>query len=131
MQETKNDRSLGELFTDLTRETGTLVRKEIELATTEMTQKASKAGRNVASIVIGGAVAYAGLLGILAAVVIGLATIGLSWWLSAFLVGLVVAAIGYFMIQKGLDALKKVDIAPRQTIETLKEDTEWVKEQTR
>lgn len=131
MQETKDDRSLGELFADLARETGTLVRKEVELATTEMTQKASKAGRNVASIAVGGAVAYAGLLAILAAIIIGLGTIGVPWWLAALMVGLVVAIVGYFLIQRGLDALKKADLAPRQTIETLKEDTEWVKEQTR
>jgi hypothetical protein len=52
-------------------------------------------------------------------------------WLSALLVGLVVVAVGYFLIKKGLDALKREDLAPRQTIETLKEDGQWIKDQTR
>jgi hypothetical protein len=42
----------------------------------------------------------------------------------------VVAAIGYFLVRKGLDALKQEDLAPRETIETLKEDKEWAKDQT-
>jgi hypothetical protein len=47
------------------------------------------------------------------------------------LVGLIVAGIGYVIVQRGREGLKRADLAPRQTIETLKEDTEWVKDQTR
>jgi len=43
MPDRKDDRSLGELFTELSRETAQLVRKEVELATTEMTSKAKSA----------------------------------------------------------------------------------------
>ena len=131
MQEPKQERSLGELFADLTRETSTLVRQEVNLAKTEMTQKAGRVGKDVGFLAIGGAIAYAGLLAILAAIIIALADLGLPWWLSALLVGLVVAAIGYFLIQRGRNALKQEDLAPTQTIETLKEDAEWMKEQTR
>ena len=131
MQERKEDRSLGELFAELAADMGTLVRKEVELARTEMTQKASRVGKDVGFLAVGGAVAYAGLLAIVAAIIIGLATLGLQWWLAALIVGLVVAGIGYFLVQKGLDALKREDIAPRQTIETLQEDKEWAKEQLR
>ena len=131
MQERKEDRSLGELFGELAADMGTLVRKEVELARTEMTQKASRVGKDVGFLAVGGAVAYAGLLAIVAAIIIGLATLGLQWWLAALIVGLVVAGIGYFLVQKGLDALKREDIAPRQTIETLQEDKEWAKEQMR
>ena len=131
MQERKEDRSLGELFGELAADMGTLVRKEVELARTEMNQKASRVGKDVGFLAVGGAVAYAGLLAIVAAIIIGLATLGLQWWLAALIVGLVVAGIGYFLVQKGLDALKREDIAPRQTIETLQEDKEWAKEQMR
>ena len=131
MQEREEDRSLGELFAELAADMGTLVRKEVELARTEMTQKASRVGKDVGFLAVGGAVAYAGLLAIVAAIIIGLATLGLQWWLAALIVGLVVAGIGYFLVQKGLDALKREDIAPRQTIETLQEDKEWAKEQLR
>jgi len=62
--------------------------------------------------------------------VIALLALVIPLWLSALLVGLVVAAIGYFLVKRGLDALKQEDLAPRETIETLKEDKEWAKDQT-
>lgn len=126
----REERSLGDLFSELTRETSTLVRKEIELAKTEMTDKATKVGKNVASLAIGGAVAYAGALALIAGVILLLGN-AIPLWVSALLVGLVVAGIGYFLIQKGLTALKHLDMVPRQTIETLKEDKEWAKDQIR
>ena len=131
MQQTQQDRSLGELFSELTRDMGTLVRQEVELARIEMTQKASKAGKDVASMAVGGAVAYAGFLAILAAIIIALGALGLPMWVSALIVGLVVAGIGYALIKRGQEALKRQDIAPKQTVETLKEDAQWAKEQTR
>lgn len=126
----REERSLGDLFSELTRETSTLVRKEIELAKTEMTDKATRAGKNVASLAIGGAVAYAGALALIAGVILLLGN-AIPLWVSALIVGLVVAGIGYFLIQKGLTALKHIDMVPRQTIETLKEDKEWAKDQIR
>jgi len=126
----REERSLGDLFSELTRETSTLVRKEIELAKTEMTDKATKVGKNVASLAIGGAVAYAGALALIAGVILLIGN-AIPLWVSALIVGLVVAGIGYFLIQKGLTALKNLDMVPRQTIETLKEDKEWAKDQIR
>jgi hypothetical protein len=122
-------RSLGELFGELASETSTLVRQEIGLAKTELTRNATRAGRDIGMIVVGGAVAYAGLLALLAAAIAGLAALGLPWWAAALLVGLVVGIIGYVLIQRGRDALAREDLAPRQTIETLKEGAAWAKEQ--
>ena len=129
MQQSKDDRSLGELFAELARETSTLVRQEVTLAKTEMTDKATKAGKDVASMAVGGAVAYAGFLVILAALVLLLGEV-MDTWLSAFIVGALVLLVGYFLIQRGREALKQEDLAPRQTMETLKEDAEWAKRQT-
>ncbi len=131
MQQDKPERSLGELFGDLSRDTVNLVRGELELAKTEMSQKLGKAGKDVGFLAIGGAIAYAGVLALGAALIIILATIGLPWWLAALLVGLVVTGIGYFLIQKGLTELKRQDLAPTNTIQTIKEDVEWMKEQAR
>ncbi|HYP42038.1 MAG TPA: phage holin family protein [Chloroflexia bacterium] len=131
MSQNRDDRSLGELFAELARETSTLVRQEVALARAELSQKAGQVGRDLGFLAIGGAIAYAGLLAIIAAIIIALATLGLPWWLSALLVGLVVAGIGYFLVQKGLSALKRESLAPRQTLDTLKEDVEWIKEQAR
>ncbi len=129
MQERRDEPSLGELFADLARNTTTLVRQEVELAKTEMSQKAAQVGRDIGFLAVGGAVAYAGFLAILAALIVALAANGVPWWLAALLVGVVVAGIGYVLVQKGLAALKRADLAPRQTIETLKEDKDWAKEQ--
>ncbi len=126
----RDERSLGELFSELAQDTSTLVRKEVQLAKTEMSQKASKVGKDIGFLAAGGAVAYAGLLAILAGIIVLLGQV-IPMWLSALLVGLVVAGVGYFLVRRGLDALKQEDLAPRQTIETLKEDGQWAKDQTR
>ncbi len=129
MEQRRDERSLGELFAELSRELTALVRQEAALARAELTEKATTAGKNVGVLAAGGAVAYAGFLALLAALIIGLGQLGVPWWLSALIVGLVVAGIGYALVQKGLKALKQLNLAPQQTIETLKEDTEWAKEQ--
>jgi hypothetical protein len=126
----KDDRSLGELFSELAQDTSTLVRKEVQLAKTEMSQKASRVGKDVGFLAAGGAVAYAGLLAIISGIIVLVGQV-IPMWLSALLVGLVVAGVGYFLLRRGLDALKREDLAPRQTIETLKEDGQWAKDQTR
>src|SRR5215217_1781971 len=131
MQQPTDERSLGELFADLARETGTLVSREVALARTEMTEKAAQVGKDMAFLAIGGLVAYAGLLAIIAAVILVLAANGVPLWVSALIVGLAVAAIGYVLVQRGLAALKRQDLTPHQTIESLKEDTQWAKEQIR
>jgi len=63
----QDPRSLGDLLAQLSRETGVLVRKEVELATTEMTAKAREAAADAAITAAGGALAHAGLLVLLAA----------------------------------------------------------------
>ena len=126
----RDDRSLGELFAELAQETSTLVRQEVNLAKVEMSEKASRAGRHIGILAAGGALAYAGLLAILAAVIVLLNNI-MPLWVSALLVGLVVAVVGYLLVRRALDALKREDFAPRQTMETLKEDQQWAKDQTR
>src|SRR5215216_4516399 len=130
MEQQRDERSLGELFAELARETSTLVRQEVALAKTEMTQKATQVGRDAGVIGVGGAIAYAGLLAIVAALILGLGQL-IALWLSALIVGLVVAAIGYVLIQRGLKALKHANLAPQETIATLKEDAEWAKDQTK
>ncbi|HEX8219715.1 MAG TPA: phage holin family protein [Chloroflexia bacterium] len=131
MQVNKEDRSIGELFADLAKESSVLVRQEVALAKAELTQKAGEVGKDIGFLAVGGLVLYAGLLAIIAAIIIVLGTVGVPWWLSALLVGLIVAGVGYFLVQKGLKALKRENLAPRQTIQTLKEDAEWAKEQVR
>ena len=129
MQERTDERSLGELFGDLARETSTLVRQEVQLAKTEMTQKASAVGKDIGFIAVGGLIAYAGLLALIATIIIVLGTLDVPWWLASLIVTLIVLAVGGFLVQRGLTALKHQSMAPEQTIQTLKEDRQWAKEQ--
>lgn len=129
-QRAGEDRSLGELFSELSRETTTLVRQEVTLAKTELTQKATQAGKDVGFLAVGGAIAYAGLLAFVAACILALNLIVHLWWLSALIIAIVVAVIGYAMVRKGLDNLRQGNLAPTHTLETLKQDARWAKEQT-
>jgi amino acid transporter len=131
MQERKDERSLGELFGDLAKDTSTLVRQEVQLAKTELTQKASAIGKDAGMIAAGGFVAYAGLLALIATLIIALGQLGVPWWLASLIVGVVVCAVGYILIQRGMSAIKRTNMAPQQTIQTLKEDRQWASEQMR
>jgi Putative Actinobacterial Holin-X, holin superfamily III len=115
-------RELPELFADLTRQLSALVQQEWQLARIELTQKASRLGRDAGMLVAGAAIGYAGFLAILAAIIIGLATLGMAWWLAALIVGLVVAAIGGLLIQQGVARLQREELAPRRTLNTLRDD---------
>jgi hypothetical protein len=129
MAQVRDERSLGDLFSDLSRETTTLVRKEVQLAKAELTQSATEAARGIGMLVAGGAVAYAGLLFLLLAIVFGLIEAGWDPWVSALVVGLVVVAIGAVLVLRARESLKPANLAPQKTVETLKEDAEWAKEQ--
>jgi hypothetical protein len=129
MQQTNNDRSLGELFGDLARDMGTLVSQEVTLARTEVAETATRVSKDVAMLAAGGLVAYAGLLAIIAAAIFLIADRGVPLWLSALIVGAVVAALGYVLVQRSITALKQQDLTPRRTMQSLKEDTQWAKEQ--
>ena len=122
--------SIGELVSRLASDTSALVRQEVRLAKTEFGQKAAQVGKVLGLVALGGAVAYAGVLAIVAALIILLGQY-MAAWLAALIVGAVILGAGYFLARQQLDALKKLDPTPKATIETLKEDKEWAKEQLR
>jgi len=124
-----DDRSIGELLAQLSRDTAEMVHREVRLAEAEMTQKAYRAGKNVGLVAAGGALAYAGLLAVVAGVIMLLGRSARPWF-SAFLVGLSVSGAGALLALKGLDALKREGAAPQETVETLEENREWLKDQT-
>jgi len=123
-----DNRSLGELFGDLGRQVGTLVRQEVDLAKVELSQKASQTGRNVASLAVGGLIAYAGLLIVLMGIAFLLVQVGLDASIAFLIVGLIVLAIGGFLVWRGMQQMREMDLAPRQTVETMKENVEMIKE---
>jgi hypothetical protein len=123
----KDDRTFGELFAELSRESRTLVQQQIQLAKSEVTEKTTQLGKRVGLIVGGGFVAYGGLLAIMAAVVLALIALGVPVWVGVVAGGIVVAGAGYLPIRSGLAGLHLEELTPRQTIETLKEDGQWLK----
>lgn len=129
MSELRQERSIGELFGQLTQDMGLLVRQEAQLAKTEMQAKVSRATSNLVSLATGGIVALIGALALTAALILLLVDpVGLAPWLAALLVGLVMAAAGYFMLQGGLRDLKQIDPTPRRSVESIKEDIQLAKE---
>jgi len=124
----KEQASLGDLFSDLAEQTGKLIRQEAALAKTELTEKATAAGKNIGMLAAGAFIGYAGLLAVTAAVIIGLAYV-LPLWLSALLVGAALAIAAYVLINNALTALKKTPWTPEETIESIKEDAQWLKQQ--
>ncbi len=129
MPELRQERSVGELFGQLTQDLALLVRQEAQLAKTEMQTKVSRATSNLVSLATGGIVALIGALALTAALILLLVDpVGLDPWLAALLVGVVQAGVGYFMLQGGLRELKQIDPAPRRTVESIKEDIQVAKE---
>jgi len=133
MQPLRDDRSLGQILRDLRDETSQLLRQEVDLAKTEMSEKMSRLGSNMGSVATGGAVLFAGALVLLAALTLGLIALfsqfmdrDVAMWLAPLLVGGVLAAIGYGMVKKALQALKQEGIAPQRTTQSLKENKEWL-----
>ncbi len=120
----QEERPLSDLFRDLMNETKVLIQQEILLLKLEMSQKATQAGKDVAFIAVGGALAYAGLLVLLAAATLALALV-IPGWASALIIGLVVVGIGYGLIQKGISDLKNINPAPQKTIDSIKETKQW------
>ncbi len=125
---TAYNRPLGELFSDLLAGFNRMVHEEVELAKAEMSEKISKAVVYIVLLAIGAFLAYAGLLAVLAACISALARV-LPFWLSALLVGLVALAIALGFLIFGIQGLKRSNLRPQQTIETVKEGVEWAKRQ--
>jgi hypothetical protein len=125
----RQERSIGELFGQLTQDLSLLVRQETQLAKTEIQEKISRASRDLVALAAGGIVTLIGGFAITAAIILLLVDpVGLAPWLAALLVGAVLALGGWLMLQKGLRDLKTVDPAPRRTVESVKEDIQAIKE---
>ncbi|MDQ2694399.1 MAG: phage holin family protein [Pseudomonadota bacterium] len=134
-------RSVGTLLADLSREFTTLLRQEVALAKAEASEKVSQIGSGVGAIAVGGAVLFGGFLVLLDALVYILAQILEPWadrypwlsypWLPSLIVAVVVLLIGYSMLKKGQSNLKATNLAPRKTAASLQRDKDLVKEHVR
>lgn len=129
MERHEESRGIGDLLGDLGRQVSTLVRKEIDLARVEVTSSIGRMGRGAAMAGAGGALLYAGVLVLLGAIVLGLVEAGLDGWLAALIVAVGALIVGAIVTSIGVKQIQTTDVAPTQTVETVRESVEFVKEQ--
>jgi uncharacterized membrane protein YqjE len=123
--------STGDLVKQLSEQTTTLVRKEIELAKAELSEKGKVAGQGAG--MFGGA-AVVGLLALatLTTTILALLDKAMDLWIAALLVTLAYGAIAGVMAISGRDRVKQgMPPAPEQTVETVKEDVQWARSQAK
>lgn len=130
MREVMEDRSLGELLNELNSQTRTLISQEVRLAKAEATEKGKQAAKAAGFVAVGGFVVYAGLLAIIAGIVLVLGNF-VPVWVAALVVGVIVALIGYLVLQKGLSDLKPEKLKPQQTVTSMRENKEWLQSQAK
>jgi uncharacterized membrane protein YqjE len=125
------DRPVGELLKELSSQTATLVRKELELARAELAQKGRTAGAG-AGMFGGAGVLGLGAFGALTACLILALDEAVAAWLAALIVAAVYGAIAGALALAGRRKTNEAaPPVPEQTVETLKEDVEWAKTRTR
>lgn len=116
----QSERSLPELLGALTQDIITLVRQEMHLAKAELLLKATYLGKNAGLLGVGVLIGYAGLLVTLVALVLLLAKL-VPLWISALLIGTMLALISVFIVSKSLSALRSENLVPQQMLQSLQE----------
>ena len=127
-QDDLREHSIGDLLKQLSQETTTLVRKELELAKAEVTEKGKQAGLGAG--MFGGA-GVAGLLalGSLTACLIALLATFMEVWIAALIVTVLWAAVAGVLALMGRNKVQEATPPAPQTVETIKEDVQWAKTQ--
>lgn len=123
-------RGLGDLLRDLAEGSADLVRHEARLAKTEAASMARHLGVGGASVAVGAVLGLLGALALIAGIVL---LAGDEWlrdryWLAALIVTVIAGAAAAFFARRGLALLSPTRLAPTQTVATLKEDKEWLKQ---
>jgi uncharacterized membrane protein YqjE len=125
------DASLGDLVRQLATDSSILIRQEMALARAEMRENVKSAARGMLAIAVGGALAVVGLLTLTAFLVILLGATLANYWLAALIVGAVLLLIGGVLVWSNLGALRGEELKPEHTIDSLKEDKEWLQQEIR
>jgi len=130
-------RSVPELLGDLFDETRLLLREEVRLARAEIRERLEAIVRSSVLVLVGGVVGLAAALVLLSAanrgitVLLGLGMPAtLAIWLGPLVFGVVLGLVAWGLIARGLQKLRKQSLTPEETIASLKENTEWLREKT-
>jgi len=124
-----SQQSIGELLGQLANNSAALVRDELTLARQEMTEKVNSYRSGVMTVIMGGILSGIAILTLTAAAVIGLAHL-MDAGYAALIVGGVLALVGGSIALTGINRLKHTSLKPEETIKTLEENKEWLKELT-
>ncbi|HYD57217.1 MAG TPA: phage holin family protein [Burkholderiales bacterium] len=130
VQGRSQERSLVGLFSDLWRETATLLRDEAELAKAEITEKVTQVQTAAVELAAGALVLYAGFLVLLAAAAMGLAQVlpeEMAPWLAPLIIGVVVSAAGVVLLLVGRNKVKAGSLTPERTMHSLRKDAALAK----
>jgi Putative Actinobacterial Holin-X, holin superfamily III len=124
------DRPIGELLKELSQQTATLVRKEMELVKAEVTTQGKKAGLGAAFFGGAGAIGLA-TLGAFTAFLILLLNEWMPAWAAALIVTAVYGIVTAVLVMRGKEKVQEATPPAPQTVETVKEDIEWAKNPTK
>jgi uncharacterized membrane protein YqjE len=125
-------RSLGELLRDLAHGGADLLRHEVKLARLELTDVATNVGRGAGLVALGGVLLLLGCLSLAAGIVL---LAGDQWlpndqyWVAALVVMIITGALAFWLMNRGRARLTPAQLMPEQTVQTLREDKEWLKRQ--
>jgi hypothetical protein len=122
--------SVTELVSGLVSDAQQLVRKEIDLAKHEVSAEIGKVRQGAVALGIGAGMALIGAFLLAQMLVYLLNVLGISLWVSYLIVGGLFAAIGGILLMQGVNRMKQVDPVPHETIESVRKDVEWIKEQS-
>ncbi|MEO8799148.1 MAG: phage holin family protein [Polyangiaceae bacterium] len=128
MQAPAGERSVSELFSELAAETAQLVRQEASLATREIGDKVKRAGGQIVTLAVALLVASTALMSLVAALIIGL-SVYVPAWLSALIVGVVLAVIAFGLYRKTVDALASLTPLPERAVHQLQRTKDWAEDQ--
>jgi DNA-binding Lrp family transcriptional regulator len=126
---TAADRSIGDLLRDLFQQGSTLIRQELELARTEVGERASALVSDGVWIGAGVLLLHTALVTAVAAVVLALGQAGMSFPAAAALVAVVLVAIGGLIIQLRVSAIRRRRLLPSRTVDSIKETGQWLRDQ--
>jgi len=126
----RRERSVASLLSDLARNFSLLIRQEVALAKAEAAEKVGQLGMGIGMIAAGGLVAFAGFIVLMFAGVYALALV-VAPWQAALIVGGVVTLLGIVLVFVGKSKLSADKLTPQRTIQSIKDDARWAKEQVR
>jgi len=129
--ERERDPSVSTLISGIVGDAQELVRKEIALARQEVREEISNAKDAGIKLAIAGAVlAVGGLLLVLMLAQALADLLDLPTWVGYGIVGLALAIVGYILLSSAQKRMKEISPVPEKTVETMKENVEWIKDRT-